>query len=151
MQLRKFGTLYALIAFFVALALGYSVSIVSIEIEFVTIFITIFIALIVMQFVTMLLVKTYVLDKVLWLKDEVKRFNYTKVEKMPGQQFQNSIVASLADAIYAYQNKNLQKIQTLEKELEEKKDLLRENQYYIEHLESAILKNQANKGEQDAT
>lgn len=149
MELKKIGIAYTLIAFVLSVVMGYSISIISPTIEFLTMFSSLFIVLIIMKLVILLLIKIYLVDKLHLLKDEIKRFNFIKAEQKP-QEFEcDCILGQLSDEIYEYQNKNLDILQTLERELEHKNDTLRENQYYIEHLESAILKSKKEDGEDD--
>lgn len=141
MNIKTIGLIYTLVGAMVAAFIGYAVAILTPSLNFLTIFATIFIAIVIMKLVVLLIIKQYIIDRIIWLKDEVKRFNASKMEKIPEKLDGDCHLGALAEAIFTCQNKNLHHIARLEKQLEEKNDLLRENQYYIEHLESAILKN----------
>lgn len=149
MELRKIGFYYSVTASILSLVMAYSISTISPNIGFLTMFSSLFLVLVLMKLVTLFLIKNYIIDKIQSLKDEVSRFNYTKVEKLPSKYEGSCNINMLANAIYEYQNKNLNLVQTLERDLEQQNDMLRENQYYIEHLESAILKNKKDKGESE--
>jgi len=141
MEIKKLGLIYTAISLILSLVMAYSISTISATIEFVTMFSSLFIVLIIMKLIILFLVKHFIIEKIIALKNEIKQFNFTKVENKPNSYNNSCTIASLAKEIYDYQNKGLHLIQTLEHELEQKNDMLRENQYYIEHLESAILKN----------
>jgi hypothetical protein len=147
MELRKIGLLYTGIALVLASVMGYSISVVSPDIKFLTMFASLFLVLLLMKFVTLFLIKTFIVEKIVALKDEVKRFNFTKKEQLPHKYENSCLIGELAKNSFEFQNRSLETVQTLERELEQKNDMLRENQYYIEHLESAILKSKT--GEDD--
>lgn len=147
MEIKKLGLIYTGVSLILALVMAYSIATISATIEFLTMFASLFIVLIIMKLIILFFVKTFIIEKIVSLKDEIKRFNFTKAEKKPPKYDNSCTITQLAKEIYEYQNKSLHLMQTLERQLEEKNDLLRENQYYIEHLESAILKSKT--GEED--
>lgn len=139
MELKKIGLAYTFIALILSLGMGYSISVISPNIGFLTMFSSLFLVLLIMKLVTLFFIRNYIIEKILSLSDEVKRFNFTKKEQLPDKYEDSCTIAQLAKNIFEYQNMTLKTVKTLEHELELKNDLIRENQYYIEHLEGTIL------------
>ena len=139
MELKKIGLVYTFIALILSLVMGYAISVISPNISFLTMFSSLFLVLIIMKLVTLFFIKAYIVEKLISLNDEVKRFNFIKKENLPHKYEGSCTIGELAKNMFDFQNKALDSVKTLERDLEQKNDLIRENQYYIDHLEGTIL------------